>query len=149
MKLLMYMDLGHLLYYLYFFPSVLCSPFLLSLLLTSFGSQRKLQNSRKISTSALPTTLKPLTVDHNKLWKILQEIRIPDHLARLLRNLYSGQAATVRTGHRTSDWFKIWKGVHQGGIMPLCLFNLHAEYIMENATGWITSWNQDCREKHQ
>ena len=88
-------------------------------------------------------------VDHNKLWKILQEIRIPDHLARLLRNLYSGQAATVRTGHRTSDWFKIGKGVHQGGIMPLCLFNLHAESIMENATGWITSWNQDCREKHQ
>ena len=72
-------------------------------------------------------------VDHNKLWKILQEIRIPDHLTCLLRNLYAGQEATVRTGHRTTDWFQIRKGVHQGCILSPCLFNLYAEYIMRNA----------------
>ena len=76
---------------------------------------------------------KPLTVDHNKLWKILQEMRIPDHLTCLLRNLYAGQEATVRTGHGTADWFQIGKGVHQGCILSLCLFNLYAEYIMQNA----------------
>ena len=74
-------------------------------------------------------------VDHNKLLKIPQEMGIPDHLTCLLRNLYEGQEATVKTGHGTTDWFQIGKEVHQGGIMPLCLFNLHAEYIMENVTG--------------
>ena len=68
-------------------------------------------------------------------WKILKEMGIPDHRIYLLRNLYMGQEATVRTGHGEMHWFKIGKGVHQGGIMPLCLFNLHAESIMENATG--------------
>ena len=72
-------------------------------------------------------------VDHNKLWKILKEIRIPDHLTYLLRNLYAGQEAVVRTGHGTTDWFQIGKGVHQGCILPPCLFNLYAEYIMQNA----------------
>ena len=72
-------------------------------------------------------------VDHNKLWKILQEMGIPDHLTCLLRNLYSGQEATVRTGHGTTDWFQIGKGVCQGCILSPCLFNLHAEYIMRNA----------------
>ena len=72
-------------------------------------------------------------VDHNKLWKILQEMRIPDHLTCLLRNLYAGQEATVRTGHGTTDWFQIGKGVHQGCILSPCLFNLYAEYIMWNA----------------
>ena len=72
-------------------------------------------------------------VDHNKLWKILKEMGIPDHLTRLLRNLYAGQEATVRTGHRTTDWFQIRKGVCQGCILSLCLFNLYAEYIMRNA----------------
>ena len=72
-------------------------------------------------------------VDHNKLWKILEEKRIPDHLICLLRNLYAGQEATVRTGHGTTDWFQIGKGVHQGYILSLCLFNLYAEYIMKNA----------------
>ena len=72
-------------------------------------------------------------VDHNKLWKILQETGIPDHLTCLLRNLYAGQEATVRTGHGTTDWFKIGKGVCQGCILPPCLFNLYAEYIMQNA----------------
>ena len=76
---------------------------------------------------------KPLTVNHNKLWKILQEMGIPDHLTCLLRNLYSSQEATVRTGHGTTDWFKIRKGVHQGCISSPCLCNLHAEYIMRNA----------------
>ena len=71
-------------------------------------------------------------VDHNKLWKILKEMGIPDHLPCLLRNLYAGQEATVRTGHGTTDWFQIGKGVHQGCIWSLCLFNLYAEYIMRN-----------------
>ena len=72
-------------------------------------------------------------VDHNKLWKILKEMGIPGHLTCLLRNLYSGQEATVRTGRRTTDWFQIGKGVHQGCILSPCLFNLYAEYIMRNA----------------
>ena len=72
-------------------------------------------------------------VDHNKLWKILREMGIPDHLTCLLRNLYAGQEATVRTGHGTTDWFQIGKGVCQGYILSPCLFNLHAEYIMRNA----------------
>ena len=72
-------------------------------------------------------------VDHNKLWKILKEMGITDHLTCLLRNLYAGQEATVRTGHGTTDWFKIGKGVCQGCILSPCLFNLYAEYIMRNA----------------
>ena len=72
-------------------------------------------------------------VDHNKLWKILQVMGIPDHLTCLLRNLYAGQEATVRTGHGTTDWFQIGKGVRQGCILSPCLFNLYAEYIMRNA----------------
>ena len=69
-------------------------------------------------------------VDHNKLWKILKEMGIPDRLTCLLRKLYAGQEATVRTGHGTTDWFKIGKGVRQGCILSPCLFNLHAEYII-------------------
>ena len=72
-------------------------------------------------------------VDHNTLWKILKEMGIPDHLTCLLRNLYAGQEATVRTGHGTTDWFQIGKGVLQGCILSPCLFNLYAEYIMRNA----------------
>ena len=74
-------------------------------------------------------------VDHNKLWEILKEMGIPDHLTCLFRNLYAGQEATVRTGHGTTDWFQIGKGVCQGCILSSCLFNLYAEYIMRNA-GW-------------
>ena len=70
---------------------------------------------------------------HNKLWKILNEMRIPDNLTCFLRNLYAGQEATVRTGHGTTDWFQIGKGVRQGCILSLCLFNVYAEYIMRNA----------------
>ena len=72
-------------------------------------------------------------VDHNKLWKILKEMGAPDHLTCLLRNLFAGQEATVRTGHGTTDWFQIEKGVRQGCVSSPCLFNLYAEYIMRNA----------------
>ena len=72
-------------------------------------------------------------VDHNKLWKVLKEMGIPDDLTHLLRNLYAGQEATVRSGHGTTDWFHIRKGVCQGCILSPCLFNLHEEYIMRNA----------------
>ena len=100
---------------------------------TSTGLSKKQESSRKSSISALLTMPKPLTVDHNKLWKILKEMGIPDHLTCLVRNLYAGQKATVRTGHGTADWFQIGKGVHQGCILSPCLFNLYAEYIMRNA----------------
>ena len=72
-------------------------------------------------------------VDHNKLWKILQEMEISDHLTCLLRNLYAGQETTVRTGHGTMDWFQTGKGIHQGYILSSCLFNSYAEHIMQNS----------------
>ena len=100
---------------------------------TSIGSLKKQESSRKTSTFTLLTTPKPLTAWITTNWKILQEMEIPDHLTCLLRNLYVGQEATVRTGHETTDWFQIGKGVHQGYILSLCLFNLYAEYIMRNA----------------
>ena len=84
-------------------------------------------------TSASLSTLKLLTVYQNKLWKILKEIEVPDHLTWLLRNLYAGQEATVRIRHGTMNWFKIGKGAHQSCKWSPCLFNLHAEYIMRNA----------------
>ena len=83
----------------------------------------KQESSRKTSTSALLTMPKPLTVWITINWKILKEMGIPDHLTCLLRNLYAGQEATVRTGHATTDWFQIGKGVHQGCILSPCLFN--------------------------
>ena len=86
-----------------------------------------------MSTSALLTMSKHLTVWITTNWKILKEMGIPDHLTCLLRNLYAGQDATVRTGHGTTDWFQIGKGVRQGCILSLCLFNLYAEYIVRNA----------------
>ena len=101
-------------------------------LTTSVGSLKKQESSRKTSTSVLLIMPKPLTVDHNKLWKILIEMGIPDHLTCLLRNLYAGQEATVRTGHGTMDWFQIGKRVCQGCILSPCLFNFFAEYIMQN-----------------
>ena len=97
---------------------------------TSVGSSKKQESSRKISASALFIMSKPLTVSITTNWKVLQEMGLPDHLTCLLRNLYAGQEATVRTGHRTKDWFQIGKGIHQGCILSLCLFNLCAEYIM-------------------
>ena len=86
---------------------------------TSAGSWKKQESSRKTSISALLTMPKPLTVDHSKLWKLLKEMGIPDHLTCLLRNLYSDEEATVRTGHGTTDWFHIGKGVRQGCILSL------------------------------
>ena len=97
------------------------------------GLSRKQESFRKTSISALLTMPKPLTVGHNKLWKILKEMGIPNHLICLLRNVYAGQEATVRTGHGKTDWFQIGKGVCQGCILSPCLFNLYAEYIMRNA----------------
>ena len=88
-------------------------------------------------------------VDHNKLWKILKEMRIPDHLTCLLRNLYAGQEATVRTGHGTTDWFQIGKGVGQGYILSPCLFNICRVHHEKRWTERSTSWNQDCQEKYQ
>ena len=102
-------------------------------LLTSAGSWKKQESSRKTSISALLTMPKLLTVDHNKLWKILREMGIPDHLTCLLRNLYAGLEATVGTGHGTTDLFQIGKGVCQGCILSPCLFNFYTEYIMRNA----------------
>ena len=98
---------------------------------TYAGSLKKQKNSRKISTSASLTMLKPFdSMDHNKLWKILWRVGIPDHLTRLLGNLYAGQEATIRTTHETTDWFQIGKGVDKLCILSPCLFNLYAEYIM-------------------
>ena len=99
----------------------------------SSGSLKKQESSRKTYISALLTMPKPLTVWIIINWKILKEMGIPDHLTCLLRNLYAGQEATVRTGHGTTDWFQIAKGAHQGCILSPCLLNLHAEYIMRNA----------------
>ena len=95
-------------------------------------SLKKQESSRKTSISALLTMPEPLTMWHNKLWKSLKEMGIPDHLICLLRNQYAGQEAIVRTGHGTTDWFQIGKGVHQDCILSLWLFNLYAEHIMRN-----------------
>ena len=100
---------------------------------TSAGSSKKQESSRKTSTSALLTIRKLLTVWITTNWKILKEMGIPDHLTYLLRNLYAGQEATLRTGHGTTDWFQIGKGVCQGCILSPCLFNLYSEYIMRNS----------------
>ena len=100
---------------------------------TSRGSYKKQEHSRKASTSAFDYTKSCDFMYHNKLWKILKEMGIPDHLVCLLRNLYAGQEATVGTEHGITDWFQIGKGVHQDYILSPCLFNLHAEYITLNA----------------
>ena len=102
---------------------------------TSAGSLKKQENSRKknIYFCFIDYDKAFDCVDHNKTWKILQEMGIPEHLTCLLRNLYTDQEATVRTGQGTTDWLQIGKGVHQGCILSPCLFNLYAEYIMQNA----------------
>ena len=94
---------------------------------TSTGSQKNQGNSPKIYFCFIDYTEVFDYVDHNKLWKILKEIGIPDHLTCLLRNLYAGQEATVRTRHETMDWFPIGKGIHQGCILSPCLFQFYAE----------------------
>ena len=98
----------------------------------STGSLKKQESSRKTSISALLTMPMPLTVWITTLWKIFKEMGKPDHLTCLLRNLYAGEEATVKTGHGTTDWFQTQKGVRQGCILSPCLFNLYAEYIMRN-----------------
>ena len=98
---------------------------------TSAGSKKKQKNSRKTSISASLTMLKSLTMWTTTNWKILQEVEIPGHLTCLLRNLYASEEATVRTRHGRIDWFKIRKGVCQGCISSLCLFNLYAGYSMQ------------------
>ena len=100
---------------------------------TSAESLKRQESSRKTSISAIDYAEVFDCVDHNKLWKILKEMGIPDHLTCLLRNLYAGQEATVRTEHGTTDWLQIGKGVHQGCILSPCLFNFYGEYIMRNA----------------
>ena len=99
----------------------------------SAGSSKKQERSKKTSISALLTMPKLLTVWITINWKILKETGIPDYLTCLLRNLYAGQEATVRTGHGTIDWFQIGKGVRQDCVLSPCLFNLYAEYVMRNA----------------
>ena len=99
-----------------------------------FGSSKKAREFQKNIYFCCIDYAKPFDcVDHNKLWKILKEMGIPDHLTCLLRNMYAGQEAILRTGHGTIDWFQIGKGVHQGCILSPCFFNLYAEYIMQNA----------------
>ena len=103
---------------------------------TSIGSSEKHESSRKAFTFALLTMPKAFDcVDHNRLWKILQEMGIPDHLTCLLRNLYAGQEGTARIGHETMDWFQIGKGVHQGCILSPCLFNFYSKY--SKMPGWM------------
>ena len=100
---------------------------------TSAGSSKTQESSRKNIYFCFIDYAKTFDfVDHNKLWKILREMGIPDRLTCLLRNLYAGQEAAVRTGHGTTDWFQIGKGVCQGYILSPCLFNLYAEYLMRN-----------------
>ena len=101
---------------------------------TSAGSSKKPRKFKKSIYFCFIDYAKTFDcVDHNKLWKILKGMGIPDHLTCLLRNLYAGQEAIVRTGHGTTDWFQIGKAVHQGCMLSLCLFNLYAEYIMRNS----------------
>ena len=100
---------------------------------TSVGSLKKQESSRKTCFCFINYVKAFDCVDHHKLWKILKEMGMPDHLTCLLRNLYAGQEATVRTGHGTTDWFQIETGICQGCILSLCLFNFYAEYIMRNA----------------
>ena len=100
---------------------------------TSVRSSKKQESSRKTSISTLLTAKAFDCVDHSKLWKILKKMGIPDHLTCLLRNLFAGQEAAVRTGHGKTDWLQIGKGVCQGYILSPCLFDLYAECIMRNA----------------
>ena len=100
---------------------------------TSAGSLKTLEFQKNICFCFIDYDKAFVCMDHNKLWKILKEMGIPDHLTCLLRNLYAGQEATVRIGHGKTDWFQIGKGVHQGYVLSPCLFSLYAEYIRRNA----------------
>ena len=100
---------------------------------TSIGLLKKQEFQKNIYICFIDYTKAFDCVNHKKLWKILQEMEIPDHLTCFPRNVYAGQEAMVRTGHGTTDWFQIGKGVHQGCILSLCLYNLYAYYIIINA----------------
>ena len=115
---------------------------------TYIGSSKKWEFKKNIYFYFIDYAKAFDCVDHNKLWKILKEMGIPDHPTCFLRNLYSGQEATVWTRHVTTDWFQIEKEYIKAELSP-CLFNLYAEYIMRNAGLEETSWNQDCWEKYQ
>ena len=117
---------------------------------TSTGSSKKRESSRKNIYFCFIDYAKPFDcVDHNKLWKILKEMGIPNHLTCLLRNLYAGQEARVRSQYGTTDWFRIGKGIRQGCILSPCLFNLFRVHHEKRWPGGSTSWNQDCWEKYQ
>ena len=110
---------------------------------TSAGSSKKQEFQKSIYFCFIDYAKAIDCVGHNKLWKILKEMGIPDHLTCLLRNLYAGQEATVRTGHGITDWFQTGKGVRQGCILSPCLFNFYAEYIMRNAgMDKAQAWNK-------
>ena len=112
---------------------------------TSAGSSKKQESLRKNIYFCFIDYAKTFDcVDYNKLWKILKEMGIPDHLTCLLRNLYAGQEATVRTGHGATYWFQIGKGVCQGCMLPPCSFNLCRVHHEKRWAGGSTSWNQDC-----
>ena len=100
---------------------------------TSIGLLKKQEFQKNIYICFIDYTKAFDCVNHKKLWKIIQEMEIPDHLTCFPRNVYAGQEAIVRTGHGTTDWFQIGKGVHQGCILSLCLYNLYADYIIINA----------------
>ena len=104
---------------------------------TSTGSSKKQEFQKNIDFCFIDYAKAFDCVDHNKLWKILKEMGTPDHLTCLLRNLYAGQEATVRTGHGPTDWFQIGKGVRQGCVLSSCLFNFNTEYIMRKTPGWM------------
>ena len=114
----------------------------------SAGSSKKQESSRKKHLFLLYWLCQRLCVDHNKLCKILKEMGIPDHLTCLLRNLYASQKATVRTGHGTTDWFQIGKGVRQGCVLSPCLFNFYAEYKSQcNITLLLLEWISSKRQE--
>ena len=116
---------------------------------TSTGSSKKQEFQKNIYICFVDYAKPFDCVDHNKLWKILKEMVIPDHLTCLLRNLFAGQEAIVRSGHGTIDWFQIRKGVCQSCILLPCLFNLYAEYIMRNPGLDEAQAGQDGQEKYQ
>ena len=115
----------------------------------STGSSKKQEFQKNIYISFVDYAKPFDCVDHNKLWKILKEMGIPDHLTCLLRNLFAGQEVTVRSVHGTTDWFQIRKGVYQGCILSPCLFNLYVEYIMRNPGLDEAQAGQDGQEKYQ
>ena len=115
----------------------------------STGSSKKQEFQKNIYFCFIDYAKAFNCVDHNKLWKILKEMGIPDHLTCLLRNLFAGQEVTVRSGHGTTDWFQIRKGVYQGCILSPCLFNLYVEYIMRNPGLDEAQAGQDGQEKYQ